>query len=251
MTIKLYNDDFAAALDNLQDNSVDLVLCDPPYGATDAKWDKSLDLPKMWQAVNRVLKPDAYAVFFCYERFTVDLIQSNYDNYKYRFVWVKDQGSDFLNAKFKPMSKHEDIAVFNRTGITRAYYDPQRIPGGKPYYTVRHDHVASELYRRRFKKGISTSCSKDGSRLVTTVLNYPRVKGKDKIHSTQKPVDLLCLLIESYCPPGGTVLDFCMGSGSCGMAAVKCDRDFIGVEINPDTFSKAQNAIMTAMDNRE
>lgn len=238
----LQHGDCIQLLQSLPDHSVDLVLTDPPFGCTKADWDKPLDLSALWAQLRRVLKKTGTVLLFGYEGFTVDLINSNRDWYRYRYVWVKSRPSRFMDYKVRPMPKFEDIVVFMGGGIKSAWFYPERTFGHKPYKTVRSTSKVSGLWEFNDKEtagAIRISDGTDGGRYPTTVLEYGVVSSSRRRHPTEKPAGLLQQLIKCHCPPEGTVLDFCMGSGSTGIAAAVCGRRFIGMELNDHFYHEA------------
>ena len=237
----LLHGDCMELLSTLPEHSVDFICCDPPYGITQAKWDKALDLRALWQELRRVMRDKATAVLFAGNIFTVDLINSNRDEYRYRMAWVKSRPSGYLDANVRPMRKFEDIVLFSKAGIKSTWYSPQKTYGHTPY--AKRNYANSSLWGGA--KNVVTDAS-DGSRFPTDIIETGVVPSSARIHPTQKPVELLDRLIRTYCPPGGTVLDFCMGSGSTGVAALQCGRRFIGIELDEKYYKSACAAIECA-----
>lgn len=216
----------------LPDKSVDLVLCDPPYGTTQCKWDAVLTFESMWRELNRVIKPNAAIAIFGSEPFSSNLRLSNIEQYKYDWIWEKEQGVGFLNSKKRPLANHETISIFSN-GPTK--YKPQMRTGFKPYKIKKGHH--GEIYGPD-KGALSLS---DGERFPLSVLKFKR--DSSKLHPTQKPVALLEYLIKTYSTEGDTVLDFTMGSGSTGVACKNLSRNFIGCELDDKYFRIAENRI--------
>jgi len=212
-------------------HSIDLILCDLPYGTTCNSWDVPLPLPALWAHYSRLIKDHAAIVLFSQMPFTVDLVQSNRALFRYEWIWEKNAPTGFLNARKMPMKAHENILVFYTT------YNPQ-FQYKMPYIrqSGRHD---STNYGKRLSYG---TVSLDGRRFPRDCLTFPNAKQRG-LHPTQKPVALLQYLICTYTNPGDTVLDNCMGSGSTGVACVQTDRNFIGIEIQADYFFLAQQRI--------
>lgn len=216
---------------DIPDGSIDMVLCDLPYGLTRNAWDVKIPFAALWEQYRRITKPNAAIVLHCQQPFTSELIQSNRAWYKYCWIWSKHQVSGFLNANKQPLRNCEEIAVFYRQQCT---YNPimrkgkpqLKNTGGKSSnynkFTC-HPHVSAEYY-------------------PTTLLEIPlpRFKGG---HPTQKPAALLESLIRTYTNEGDTVLDNCMGSGSTGVACTKTNRDFVGFELDPKWFEIAKKRI--------
>ena len=224
----------------IPDESVDMVLCDLPYGTTRNKWDSVIPLDKLWGEYKRVVKPDGAIVLFAQTPFDKVLGASNLDMLRYEWVWQKDSGTGFLNAKKMPLKIHENILVFYQT---LPVYKPQMRTGFKPYKAVKGHH--GSCYG--VDKGAVTES--DGTRYPIDVLNFQR--DKSKVHPTQKPVDLLGYLIKTYTNEGETVLDNTMGSGSTGVACVNTGRNFIGIELDPDYFAIAKERIQKAKETKD
>lgn len=216
----------------LPDESVDMVLTDPPYGTTRCKWDAVVPMEPMWEQIRRVVKPDGAVVLFSAEPFTSALVMSNLREFRYDLIWQKGRGVDFLNANRKPLRIHENIVVFYQR---KPVYNKQ-FGEGKPYKAVNGSKNRSVW--GEFKTG-NITCN-DGKRMPTTVLKFNQERG---LHPTQKPVPLLEWLIKTYTNTGETVLDFCMGSGSTGVACSNTGRRFIGFELDPEYFEVASNRL--------
>lgn len=237
---KLYHGDCLDVLRQILDGSVDMILCDPPFGTTVCKWDAVIPFEPMWEQIWRVLKPNGACLFFASSVFTAKLILSQADFYKYSLVWNKNRVGNFAQAPYRFLSEHEDIVVFSRAGVTknsklRMCYYPQgtgsceRVCNGKAHSDLRPTKVRQADY-------------------IQTRTNYPKSILKfasefSTVHPTQKPVPLLEYLIKSYTLEGETVLDFTMGSGSTGVACVNTHRKFIGIEKEQRYFEVAQKRI--------
>lgn len=239
--IQIYNDDCLIKLKDIPDNSIDLVLTDPPYNTTNCDWDNQIiPFDEMWKELRRIVKPKGVTLLFSVQPFTTYLISSNLKQFKYTMVWHKSKCGSPLTAKYKPLTKHEDICVFN--------VNPKH--GALNYYPQMRE---GEPYKRKFTKykknemgfGIVGVCvDNKGTRHPTTILNYPQKwRRQDQLHTAQKPVDLLNHLILSHTLENDTVLDFTMGSGSTGIACIKTNRRFIGIEKEQKYFDIAQKRI--------
>lgn len=233
MTGLLYNEECLAGMSKLPDNSIDMILCDLPYGTTARnKWDEVIPFDKMWEQYNRVAKKSAAIVLFGSQPFTTRLGASNIENLKYEWIWVKDNTTGFQNANRLPMKNHENILVFYRSQPT---YNPQGLmPHGK--IKVRHS------------VGANFNEITDGQ--IQQFTNYPKQilefaidRGKNRLHPTQKPVALLEYLIRTYTNEGETVLDNCMGSGSTAIAAINSNRQWIGFELESTYYKVAKERI--------
>ena len=216
----------------IPDGSVDMVLCDLPYGMTDCEWDIIIPFADLWEHYNRVVKKDGVIALFSIQPFTTKLIYSNLKNFKYCWYWVKPHSTGFCFAKYQPMRKIEDICIFYRKG--GSYY-PQ---GLKVIENAKaKQHKASNIYN-----GLDKPYTPKYTNYPTNLLEYNGVY-KDRLHPTQKPVELLEYLIKTYTNEGNVVLDNCMGSGSTGVACVNTGRKFIGFELNEEYFDIAKQRI--------
>lgn len=223
---------------HVADGSVDLILCDLPYGITRNKWDKALNLKDLWEQYNRVLKRNGAALLFGTGKFLMELGASNLEDYRYDITWLKTAPVGFLNASRAPMRIHESILVFYREEPTfnRVYIEN----AGKPYRTARGS--TGKCYGTTKNDAAHAAESVNGERLTTDVLVYAKDrknKAAGKANSTSKPVKLLEHLIKMYTNEGMTVLDNCMGSGSTGVACVNLKRNFIGMELDPEMYEAA------------
>jgi len=208
--------------------SVSLVLADPPYGTTACAWDSVIPLGRMWEEPHRVAREDAAFVFTACQPFTTRLGSSNLKELRYAWAWVKNYSTGFLNAKARPLRAHEDILVFYGRQPT---YNPQ-FWYGKPYKGGSGaGGKGSDCYRPIARR---TTGSPDGRRYPLSVLRIAR--DETHVHPTQKPVRLMEYMILTYSSPGDLVLDFTMGSGTTGVAAVATGRRFIGIERDPRYF---------------
>lgn len=233
--ITLWQGDCLELMKNIPDKSIDMILCDLPYGKTHNRWDNVLPFDQLWSNYNRIITDNGVVCLFGNQPFTSELILSNSKMFRYSLVWVKNKFSDFLNAKRKPMKIHEDICIFYKK---QPIYNPQYTYGDKYIRWNTQEAVDKQTNYGKHKQNISVS---DGKRLPTTVLQFNRVERP--LHPTQKPVDLLEWLIKTYTNEGDVVLDNCMGSGSTGVACINTNRNFIGIEINKDYFDIAKQRI--------
>ena len=221
-------------LPTLEDNSVDMVLVDLPYGTTACKWDSIIPLDKLWEQYNRICKEDAAMVFTAAQPFTTILAASNLENFRYEWIWEKPQGTNPMNAKVMPLKSHENILVFYRK---KPIYNPQM------WYSTPYSGFSSEESKIGEVYGSAKSKHRDnpeGSRYPKTVLRFKQQKG---FHPTQKPVDLMEYLIKTYTNEGQTVLDNTMGSGTTGVACMNTGRNFIGIEMEEKYFKISENRI--------
>lgn len=233
----LVNCDCIAGMKKIPDKSVDAIICDLPYGTTSNKWDSVILFEDMWKEYERIIKPNGNIVLFCQGMFAFRLALSNEKLFRYDMVWKKSKCGSPLTAKYMPLKKHESILVFGHSG---AYYDPQFLPG-EPY-----SRKATKCNMNNHSFGITgmVDTVNTGTRHPGTVLDYPQKwRRQDQVHPTQKPVELMEFLVKSYCPENGIVLDNCMGSGTTGVACVKNNRRFIGMDITDDYVNVAYERI--------
>lgn len=238
MDVQLYNGDCLKVMPWLPDGCVDMVLCDLPYGTTRNKWDSVIDLAPLWAQYTRLIKSNGAVVLFAQTPFDKVLGCSKLDWLRYEWVWEKENGTGFLNAKKSPLKIHENILVFYKE--TPAY-NPQMRTGFKPYKCKQGSGSDSWNYNKSF--GGHTTQS-NGERYPVDVIKFDR--DRNKVHPTQKPVSLLEYLIRTYTNEGETVLDNTMGSGSTGVACMNTGRNFIGIELDPGYFETAKNRIETS-----
>ena len=232
--MKLLLGDCLEHMNSLESNSVDMLLVDLPYGTTACKWDSIIPLDKLWEQYNRVCKENAAMVFTAQQPFTTILAASNIENLRYEWIWEKPQGTNPMNVDVMPLKSHENILVFYRKKPT---YNPQ-MEKGKPYSAFSSSSKKiGEVY------GDAKSKHRDnpeGTRYPKTVFRFGQEKG---LHPTQKPVQLMKYLINTYSNKGDVVLDNTMGSGTTGVAAKELDRDFIGMEKDEKYFQVAKDRI--------
>ena len=222
----------------IPDGSVDLILTDPPFGTTKCSWDSVIPFEPMWAELKRIIKTNGAIVLFGSEPFSSLLRVSNLKMFKYDWIWEKDNGTGFLNAKKQPLKVVETISVFYKSQCS---YNPQMRLGYKPYKTT-HGATKTENYGKQ-TGAISVS---NGERYPLNLIKFPRDK-TNKIHPTQKPVALLEYLIKTYTQENEVVLDFTMGSGSTGVACINTNRKFIGIEKVDKYFEFAEKRIKDAI----
>lgn len=237
MPMQLMQGDCLVKMLDIPDGTIDMILCDLPYGTTACKWDSVIPFEPLWEQYRRVIKDHGAICLFGSEPFSTMLRQSNLKGFRYDWIWEKEQGANFMLCKYQPYKVHEIVSVFSKK---RCRYFPQ-MTAGKAYVS-----------------GKGTSGEITGSvgkiRTVNMGTRYPRsvqrfnTEKRKSYHPTQKPVALLEYLIRTYSQPGETVLDNCMGSGSTGVACVKSGRDFIGIEKDQKYFQIAQERIQEAVE---
>ena len=226
--MKLIQGDCLEVMKTLPDNSVDAIITDLPYGTTACKWDVVIPFEPMWAQVKRLLKKNGVFVTTASQPFTSMLVMSNISMWRYELVWDKQRGSDFLNANRKPLNSHEDIQVFYKK--TPVYN--KQLWYSSPYKKTKNGSL-SDCYGDR---DVALSESKSGERCPLSIISLPR--DGSRLHPTQKPVALMEYLIKTYTNEGDTVLDFCMGSGTTGVACVQTGRGFIGIDKDIDIATR-------------
>ena len=230
--VQLYKGDCLEIMKDIPDKGVDMILCDLPYGKTRNKWDSIISLDKLWEQYNRIIKDNGAIVLFAQTPFDKVLGVSNLKMLKYEWIWEKEQGTGFLNAKKMPLKNHENILIFYKKP---PIYNPQ-MKKGKPYTLERNTFTVNYGKQVDMVRTENT-----GERYPLTILKFKR--DKEKLHPTQKPVALLEYLIKTYTNEGEIVLDNCMGSGSTGVACLNANRKFIGIELDENYYNIACNRI--------
>lgn len=231
--IQLINNDCLSVISSIPDKSIDMILCDLPYGTTRNKWDIVIPFEDLWGGYSRVIKDNGCIALFCDGLFMADLMKSNMKMWRYNLIWDKQRGSDFLNANVKPLKSHEEIAIFYKKKPT---YNKQ-VWYSTPYKRTKNGSLSNNYGDR----GAAYTESLNGARNPLSILSYAR-DGK-RLHPTQKPIKLLEWLIRTYTNENDTVLDNCMGSGTTGVACKNLHRNFIGMEIDENYFNIAKQRI--------
>lgn len=236
----LYNGDCLEIMKDIPNKSIDMILCDLPYGTTACKWDNILPFELLWKQYNRIIKDTGAIVLFGNEPFSSHLRLSNIKNYKYDWKWIKTKPSGHLNAKKQPLRSYEDIMVFYKK---QCIYNPQGLIYGEfdNNRKWRNNKEKCEVFGK--EKNFEVSNAKGYPK---NLLSYSNPNNK-LVHPTQKPVDLLEYLIKTYTNEGETILDNCMGSGSTGVACVNTGRNFIGIELDKKYFKIAESRINEAL----
>lgn len=260
-TVTLWHGDCLELMKNIPNNSVDMILCDLPYGTTACKWDIIIPFDKLWEQYNRIVKENGVIVLFGSQPFTTELIASNKAMFREEIIWLKNRSASGMMAKQRHIKTHENIIVFSKRGVYT--YNPQKWNvTEKKFLTQRKtmsiygegNNVYGSMKRNRKPD--------DGLRNPISVVAYavPITPAKSKkyshdldvrVHPTQKPVDLLEYLVKTYTNEGETVLDNCMGSGSTGVACVNTGRKFIGIELDKSYFEIAKERIEKSIRERD
>lgn len=244
--IELKQGDCLEVMKTIPDKSIDMILCDLPYGVLNkknpnAKWDRVIPLSDLWNQYSRIIKDNGAIVLFASGMFTADLIQSNKKLWKYNLVWKKgNRPTGFLNAKKQPLRIHEDICVFYKKQPT---YNPQFTIGDKCHKRGGAGNSAQKKGRNGcYDEFKSTPVVMTNKKYPLSVIDVPK-EHPQTYHPTQKPVALCEYLVRTYTNEGDTVLDNCMGSGTTGVACKHLNRNFIGIELEEHYFSIAKERI--------
>lgn len=240
MTARVIHGDCLSVMKQFPDGYFDCVCTDPPYGTTALHFDQTpIDWAAWWAEIHRVTKETGVIVCFAADLFTVDLIQSNRKNYRYRLVWEKTMPTGFLDANRRPLRAHEDILIFARR-FKGSTYNAQK-EAGAPW--VRPGRSKPSHYSGGEVQAVRRES--DGERHPKTVLKFAN-PNNNSLHPTQKPEDLISWLVSSYTNPGDKVLDPFAGSGTTGAACVALHREFVGIELDPAYFQIAEKRINNA-----
>lgn len=240
-SIKLYKGDCLEIMKDIADKSIDLIICDLPYGCTQNPEDVSLNSDLLWKQYKRIIKNNGAILLFCQGKFFVDLVCSNPKWFRYDLVWDKQLITGHLNANRMPLRRHEQIAVFYKKLPT---YNPQ-FTEGKPQHGRGTSYLKKDITNNNYGeyKVIEDYRKGNTKKYPTSIIQITKSHPSKSKHRTEKPVELLEWLIKTYSNEGDTVLDNCMGSGGCGEACINTNRNFIGIEKNPDIFEQAKERL--------
>ncbi|HHX59453.1 MAG TPA: site-specific DNA-methyltransferase [Epulopiscium sp.] len=244
-TTTLLHGDCLELMKDIPDKSIDAIICDLPYGTTACKWDSIIPLEPLWKEYKRIIKDNRAIVLTASQPFTTKLIGSNYDWFKYEWIWEKDGGSNFATVKYMPMKEHENILVFGKGKILYNEQREERIGSRKGKITKTKDSGRTESVYGTQEGGLEMIVPE--LRCPRSIQRFTRERG---LHPTQKPVALMEYLIKTYTNEGGTVLDNTMGSGTTGVACVNLNRNFIGMELDEGYLNIATNRIQEAKNNK-
>ena len=220
--------DCLEVMPEIADKSIDMILCDLPYGTTACKWDTIIPFEPLWEQYKRIIKDNGAIVLTASQPFTSALVMSNIKMFKYSWVWVKTKASGHLDAKNKPMKKHEDILVFGNKGFPNYY--PQGLVDGE-FKTGRNVDMTGRVYSQYKNHGTS----KKGNYPKTT-LEIANPSNKGNLHPTQKPVALFSYLIKTYTNENDIVLDNCSGSGTTAISCLETNRKYICCELDSNYY---------------
>lgn len=240
---KIYNQDCLEGMKEIDDKSIDCIICDLPYEVLNksnenAKWDVVIPFDKLWEQYNRIIKDNGAILLFGQGMFTAQLMMSNSSMWRYNLIWKKgNRSTGFLNAKRMPLRNHEDIVVFYKKLPT---YNPQKVIGAKNHSRGNVKKQKNQCYGK-FDASV-TQDDFSGMKYPTSIIDVEKEHCKT-FHPTQKPVELISYLIKTYTNEGDLVLDNCIGSGTTAISCIKENRNFIGFETNEEYFEKASKRI--------
>lgn len=238
--ISLYKGDCLDLMTNIKDKSIDMILCDLPYGTTNCKWDVIIPLDKLWEHYSRIIKDNGAILLFAQTPFDKILGCSNLKWLRYEWIWEKTQATGHLNANKMPMKAHENILVFYKK---LPKYNPQKTEGHNPVNTYTK-YIATQNNTEIYgKTGKELKGGKNTDRYPRSIQIFSSDKQKSKLHPTQKPIALCEYLIKTYTNENDLVLDNCMGSGTSGVACKNLNRNFIGIEIDGKHYETAKKRL--------
>lgn len=243
--MRLIKGECIEVMKTIQDNSIDAIITDPPYGTTACKWDSVIDFELMWEQLNRIIKPNGAILLFGSEPFSSSLRMSNIEKYKYDWIWEKSMPSGMGNSSFMPMKYHETISVFvNESKPTYNKIMMERSEAGKVRAkTPIQSKSESNQYKKADQEPKQYSVNKVNPKSILKFNSVSNAPKGNKLHPTQKPIALMEYLIKTYTNENETVLDFTMGSGSTGVASKNTNRNFIGIELDDNYFNIAKQRI--------
>ena len=242
MSIELYHGDCLEIMKNIKDHSVDMILCDLPYGSTPLTWDNIIPIDKLWEQYSRIIKDNGCIALFGQEPYSSQLRISNLKMYKYDWYWEKESFTNVFQVSKRPGKNVETISIFYKK---QCVYNPQKyVHSGKKV----QNSIGKTARFSSTQIGLNKECRPFGyvddfTRFPKQVIRINRENRRDTVHPTQKPVQLLEYLIKTYTNEGQIVLDNCMGSGSTGVACVNTGRNFIGIEKDDEYFKIASQRI--------
>ena len=240
--IELYNGDCLEVMKDIEDKSIDMILCDLPYGTTQCKWDTVIPFDKLWEQYKRIIKDNGAIALFGSEPFASMLITSNIKMYKYSWVWQKNKSTGFLNAKKQPLNNYETISVFYKK---QCVYNPQMTIAHKIYKRgiVVRDKENNIQQSDCYGEQKTFNQIDNGLRYPKRIIYFNNNYTQNQMHPTQKPVELCEYLINTYTNENDLVLDNCIGRGTTGVACKKTNRNFIGIELDENYFNIAKEWI--------
>ena len=242
--IQLIHGDCLQKMEMLEDNSIDFIFCDLPYGTTRNKWDSIINLQEMWKEFHRIMKNNACIALWGQEPFTTSLIISNINEFRYKWIVCKTNATGFLNARRMPLKSYEEVLIFYKSLPT---YNPQKTKGKRKVSTAEH---RKNTKRSTNYNDVTPNSYDSDERFPRDVLTFSWDKQKSALHPTQKPVSACEYFIQTYTNEGNTVLDITMGSGSTGVACINTHRQFIGIEKDEEIYHMCKQRIATTLTNK-
>lgn len=240
--IEVYNEDCLDTFKKIKDHSIDCIICDLPYAVTTISWDSLIPFDKLWEQYNRIIKKNGNIVLFSSGLFTINLINSNIKNFKYKLIWKKNVPTGMAKSKYRPMRYYEEICIFNEGVGTYNPIMKERVGKLKQCYN-NYDHYCGDSNHLSLMKKQSKRYDPNWVQ-PSDVLEFNVVPNRNgKLHPTQKPIELLEWLVKTYSNEGDLILDNCMGSGTTGVACKNLNRNFIGIELDTKYFNIAKNRI--------
>ena len=239
---KIYNEDCLEGMKKIEDESVDMILCDLPYGTTACSWDTIIPFEPLWAEYERIIKDNGAIVLTASQPFTSALVMSKPNMFKHEWIWQKTSASNFMSMKYQPAKKHESILVFCKKSPT---YYPIKDIADKKTSSNKGKLSPSAVYGTNFNNDITYEDT--GLRYPSSVRLFNNQSGelnnKNRLHPTQKPVALFEYLIKTYSNEGETVLDNCMGSGTTAIACINTNRNYIGFELDEGYYNVSLDRI--------
>lgn len=238
----IYNEDCLEGMKRIPDKSIDMILCDLPYGTTACKWDTIIPFEPLWEQYERVIKDNGAIVLTASQPFTSNLVMSNPKLFKHEWIWVKNRGSNFASLKYQPMKEHESVIVFSKK--TPKYHPIKEERKGSGKERAKYKYNPSNTGKRGAMGGFEMRhANHNGNNDLRFPSSVQRFNTEVGLHPTQKPVPLFEYLIKTYTNEGETVLDNCIGSGTTAIACMNTNRNFIGFELDKDYYDIAQDRI--------
>lgn len=243
----IYNEDCLEGMKQIPNGSVNMILCDLPYGITKNKWDSIIPLGCLWKEYERIISDRGAIVLTGSQPFTSLLLSSNLRMFKYCWIWKKDTPTNFLNANYQPLKNYEDICVFSKGNASWS---------GRKNSMTYNPQGLIEVNKVNKRGSSGTNYMKSGKENIQKFTNYPTTvlnfcSDSDKTHPTQKPIALFEYLIRTYTNEGDIVLDNCMGSGTTAIACINTNRKYIGFEMNEEYYNKSIDRINNHFKNKD
>ena len=244
MKNKVILGDCLEVMKDIEDKSIDMILCDLPYGTTACKWDTIIPFDKLWEQYKRIIKDNGAIVLTASQPFTSALVMSNPDMFKYCLVYEKSKATNYLQAKKQVMKYHEDICIFYKN---QCIYNPQMVKG-EPYKKIHRKGNKDDAVYHKDTRNNGDIFENKGERYPSSIVKFKNPSGRGQLHPTQKPVELFEYLIKTYTNENDLVLDNCAGSGTCGVACINTKRNYILIEKEKEYYDIILKRIKEAED---